>query len=76
MQVKTQIYKQNADKQITGTALVSSKVDVSLQCAIICLANSCKAYNVITSDNNLFCDAFGDEQGTAVVENQHSVYYG
>ena len=76
LQMKAQMYIQREGKQMTGEAMETSKVDAASQCSMVCLANSCKAYNVITSDNNLLCEVFPEEKESALTDNQDSVYYG
>ena len=76
LEVKSFVYTEKKGEEVIGIPLESSKIDVLTRCAIVCLANSCKAYHIITSEKDLLCEVFGNEQVVHTQENNYSVYYG
>ena len=76
LEMKSLLSTEEQGKEIIGTPLQSSNVDVPTKCAMVCLANSCRAYHVITSEDDLLCEVFGNEPGAFTRENTNSVLYG
>ena len=66
-------FKQEKGKQITGTPVKWMSL---LNALWYVSPYSCKTYNIITSDDDRFCEVFGEMQETDIVENTTSRYYG
>ena len=65
--MKTQGYLVSRGKKMAGEVIDSRHVDNPSQCAMLCLSQSCKVFNVIEEENKI-CQIIGEQQPNLVTD--------
>ena len=48
-------------KRITGHVIINSEISSPFECGALCLKQSCKAYNIMTTAEGISCQIIGNE---------------
>ena len=73
--VRKQQYTLIKGKRLEGNITYSSKINSGFECGALCLKQTCKAYNIISTDEASLCEIIGNEVKQNVTDNPQTDCY-
>ena len=68
-------YTISEGKRMTGQVIDTIATDSPIECGVLCLKEACKAYNIITTDEDTSCEIIGDELQTSLTDDAQTDCY-
>ena len=72
---RKQTFTMKKEQRRIGEVIHTTSVTIPEDCALICMANSCRSYNVVHGNEEILCEILGDQTQLNITDNAQSNYY-